>query len=242
MSAGKMTNVIIERGGKKIKNARAKVEDKYYGVEEGVAFLQSVASDAKYKLDQTLELAANLGVDPKHSDQQVRGVVSMPAGTGKSVRVAVICKEDKEDAAKGAGADIVGSNDIIDEIKSGEINFDVCIATPDMMGLIGQVARVLGPKGLMPNPKLGTVTTDVVSAVKNAKSGQVEFRVEKAGIIHAGVGKLSFTKDDLVKNVKALISAVVKAKPSGAKGTYLKSLYMSSTMGPSVRIDIASVS
>lgn len=234
-----MKAIIVERGGKKIKAARKKVEDKEYAVDDAVALLQN-ASETKFV--QTLEIAANLGVDPKHSDQQVRGVVPLPAGTGKDVRVAVICKEDKESVAKEAGADSVGANEIIEEIKAGRINFDVCIATPDMMGVIGQVARILGPKGLMPNPKLGTVTADVATAVKNAKSGQVEFRVEKAGIIHVGVGKLSFTKDDLVKNVKALVSAVLKAKPAGAKGTYLKSLYMSSTMGPSVRVDIASVS
>ena len=230
---------IIEHGGKKIKAARKRVEDREYAVDDGVALLQDTSET---NFVQTLELAMNLGVDPKHSDQQVRGVVPLPAGTGKNVRVAVICKEDKEAVAKAAGADMVGANQIIEEIKAGKINFDVCIATPDMMGAIGQVARILGPKGLMPNPKLGTVTADVATAVKNAKSGQVEFRVEKAGIIHVGVGKLSFTKDDLVKNVKALVSAVLKAKPAGAKGTYLKSLYMSSTMGPSVRIDLASVS
>ena len=230
---------IIEHGGKKIKAARKRVEDREYAVDDGVALLQDTSET---NFVQTLELAMNLGVDPKHSDQQVRGVVPLPAGTGKNVRVAVICKEDKEAVAKAAGADMVGANQIIEEIKAGKINFDVCIATPDMMGAIGQVARILGPKGLMPNPKLGTVTADVATAVKNAKSGQVEFRVEKAGIVHVGVGKLSFTKDDLVKNVKALVSAVLKAKPAGAKGTYLKSLYMSSTMGPSVRVDIASVS
>ena len=230
---------IIEHGGKKIKAARKRVEDREYAVDDGVALLQDTSET---NFVQTLELAMNLGVDPKHSDQQVRGVVPLPAGTGKNLRVAVICKEDKEAVAKAAGADMVGANQIIEEIKAGKINFDVCIATPDMMGAIGQVARILGPKGLMPNPKLGTVTADVATAVKNAKSGQVEFRVEKAGIVHVGVGKLSFTKDDLVKNVKALVSAVLKAKPAGAKGTYLKSLYMSSTMGPSVRVDIASVS
>jgi len=234
-----MKEMITERGGKKIKTARKKIEDKEYAVDDAVVLLQTLSET---KFCQTLEIAANLGVDPKHSDQQVRGIVPLPAGTGKDVRVAVICKEDKEAAAKAAGADIVGAAEIIEDIKAGKINFDVCIATPDMMGVVGQVARILGPKGLMPNPKLGTVTADVVTAVKNAKSGQVEFRVEKAGIVHVGVGKLSFTKDDLVKNVKALVSAVVKAKPAGAKGTYLKSIYMSSTMGPSVRIDIASVS
>lgn len=235
-----MGNILItERGGKKIRAARAQVEDREYDVEDGVALLQKTSNT---KFVQTLELITNLNVDPKHSDQQVRGVVSLPAGTGKDVRVAVICKEDKEVAAKAAGADIVGSADVIEAIKAGKINFDVCIATPDMMGLIGQVARVLGPKGLMPNPKLGTVTPDVATAVKNAKSGQVEFRVEKAGIVHAGVGKLSFATSDLVSNVKALVSALIKAKPSGAKGAYLESIYLTSTMGPSVRVNIASVS
>lgn len=232
-------NNIIERGGKKIRSARKKVEHKEYTGDEGIALVQSL-SQAKF--NETLEIAVKLGVDPKHSDQQVRGVVPLPAGTGKDVRVAVICKEDKEAAAKAAGADIVGSTEIIEEIKAGKINFDVCIATPDMMGLVGQVARILGPKGLMPNPKLGTVTPDVATAVKNAKSGQVEFRVEKAGIVHVGVGKLSFSKEDLLNNIKALLSALIKAKPSGAKGAYLKSVHLSSTMGPSVRLDIASVS
>lgn len=230
---------VIGRGGKKIRSARKKIEDKEYHCDEAIALLQT---QSYAKFDETMECVVNLGVDPKHSDQQVRGVVPLPAGTGKDVRVAVICKEDKEAVAKAAGADIVGSMQIIEEIKAGKINFDVCIATPDMMGIVGQVARVLGPKGLMPNPKLGTVTPDVATAVKNAKSGQVEFRVEKAGIVHVGVGKLSFKKEDLLSNIKALLSALIKAKPSGAKGTYLKSIYLSSTMGPSVRLDIASVS
>lgn len=230
---------VKEHGGKKIIEARKKIESKEYAANDAIALLKSLSY---VKFDETLELVAKLGVDPKHSDQQVRGVVPLPAGTGKDVCVAVICKEDKEAAAKAAGADIVGSTDIIEDIKAGKINFDVCIATPDMMGLVGQVARILGPKGLMPNPKLGTVTQDVATAVKNAKSGQVEFRVEKAGIVHVGVGKLSFSIEDLVSNVKTLVSALIKAKPSGAKGTYLKSVYVSSTMGPSVSIDIASVS
>jgi len=227
---------MIERkiGGKNLRNAKLKIEDKAYSILEAVEIIQKVKFA---KFDETLDVVMRLGVDPRHSDQQVRGVVALPSGTGRDVRVAVICKEDKEAAAKAAGADIVGSTDIIEEIKSGKINFDVCIATPDMMALIGQVARVLGPKGLMPNPKLGTVTPDVATAVKNAKSGQVEFRVEKAGIIHAGVGKLSFSGVDLTTNVNALVSAVVKAKPAGAKGVYLKAIYLSSTMGPSVRID-----
>lgn len=183
-----------------------------------------------------------LGVDPKHSDQMVRGVVALPAGTGKVSRFAVICKDEQIEEAKAAGADIAGSTEIIDDIKAEKINFDVCIATPNMMPAIGAVARILGPKGLMPNPKLGTVTTDIVTAIKNAKSGQVEYRVEKAGIIHAGIGKLSFSKQDLLDNASTLISAVVKAKPSGANGNYLKAIYLSSTMSPSVKIDLASIS
>ena len=226
--------------GKKIAAVIKELDQtKQYSLQDAIATIKKVSFT---KFDETLEVAINLGVDPRHSDQMVRGIVSLPAGLGKDVKVAVICKDEKVAEAKAAGADLAGSLAIIDDIKAGKIDFDVCIATPDMMGIVGQVARVLGPKGLMPNPKLGTVTADVATAVKNAKSGQVEFRVEKAGIVHVGVGKLSFTKDDLVKNVKALVSAVVKAKPAGAKGTYLKSIYMSSTMGPSVRIDIASVS
>ncbi len=224
---------------KNIRSMRSKVDSsRQYNFTEAVSILQEVSF---VKFDSTLEVIMNLGVDPRHSDQMVRGVTNLPAGTGKNVRVAVICKDDKIAEAKSAGADIAGSVEIIDEIKSGKIDFDVCVATPDMMAAIGQVARILGPKGLMPNPKLGTVTTDVSTAVKNAKSGQVEFRVEKAGIIHVGVGKLSFASDDLVSNVKALVGAVLKARPSGAKGTYLKSLYLSSTMGPAVKIDVANI-
>jgi large subunit ribosomal protein L1 len=233
-----MSVVLVERGGKKIRAARKRVENKFYSVSDAVETIKSLGLT---KFDETLDLSINLGVDPRHSDQQVRGMVALPAGTGKNVRVAVICKEDKEAAAKAAGADIVGSTDVIENIKAGKVEFDVCIATPDMMGLVGQVARVLGPKGLMPNPKLGTVTPDFATAVKNAKSGQVEFRVEKAGIVHAGVGKLSFNKDDLVSNANALLTAVIKAKPAGAKGVYMKSVYMSSTMGPSFRIDLSSI-
>lgn len=229
---------VRQAGGKNIRNARAKIEDKSYAVNAAIGELKQLSFT---KFDQTLEVVLKLGVDPRHSDQMVRGVVSLPAGTGKTVRVAVICKDEKIAEAKAAGADLTGSAELIEDIKAGKINFDICIATPDMMGLIGQVARVLGPKGLMPNPKLGTVTTDITTAVKNAKSGQVEFRVEKAGIIHAGVGKLSFEVDDLVKNVNSLVSAVVKAKPSGAKGTYLKAVYLSSTMGPALRLDVATV-
>ena len=226
--------------GKKLKEARAKLDfNALCSVENAVATLKEISY---VKFDETLEVVMKLGVDPRHSDQMVRGVVALPAGSGKNVRVAVICKDDKIEAAKIAGADLVGSTDIIEEIKSGKINFDVCIATPDMMGVIGGVARILGPKGLMPNPKLGTVTADIATAVKNAKSGQVEFRVEKAGLIHAGVGKLSFAAGDLVKNAQAFMSAVIKAKPSGTKGNYLKAIYLSSTMGPSMKIDLATIS
>lgn len=224
---------------KNIRAMRAKIDNsRQYNFGEAISLLKEVSF---VKFNETLEVVMNLGVDPRHSDQMVRGVTNLPAGTGKDVRVAVICKDEKVTEAKTAGADVVGSVDLIDEIKSGKIDFDVCIATPDMMASIGQVARILGPKGLMPNPKLGTVTADIATAVKNAKSGQVEFRVEKAGIIHVGVGKLSFSSDDLVANVKALVGAVIKAKPSGAKGAYVKSLYLSSTMGPSLKIDVANI-
>jgi large subunit ribosomal protein L1 len=233
-------NKKITLKGKKLKEARAKLDSNALcSVENAVATLKEISY---VKFDETLEVVMKLGVDPRHSDQMVRGVVALPAGSGKNVRVAVICKDDKIEAAKIAGADLVGSTDIIEEIKSGKINFDVCIATPDMMGVIGGVARILGPKGLMPNPKLGTVTADIATAVKNAKSGQVEFRVEKAGLIHAGVGKLSFAAGDLVKNAQAFMSAVIKAKPSSAKGNYLKAIYLSSTMGPSMKIDLATIS
>ena len=228
------------KGGKKLRIARSQINQQtFYDLETAVGVLRS----ASYvKFDETLEVVMKLGVDPRHSDQMVRGVVALPSGSGKNVRVAVICRDDKVSVALGAGADYAGSVEIIDEIKAGKINFDVCIATPDMMGVVGSVAKILGPKGLMPNPKLGTVTTDIVTAINNAKSGQVEFRVEKAGIIHAGVGKLSFLVQDLLKNLQALISAVMKAKPLGAKGTYLKAIYLSSTMGPSIKIDIATIS
>lgn len=228
-----------EVGGKKIRAARKQIDaSKLYNVAEAVKLLQGVTSS---NFDQTLEIVAKLGVDPRHSDQMVRGVVAMPAGTGKNVRVAVICKDEKKEEALKAGADMAGSAEIIEEIKAGTIAFDVCIATPDMMGSVGQVARILGPKGLMPNPKLGTVTPDIASAISNAKSGQVEYRVEKAGIVHAGVGKLSFTTEDLVKNVDALFAALMKAKPSGLKGTYMKAAFISSTMGPSVKLDLATL-
>lgn len=226
-------------GGKKIRAARENIDPaKLYAATDAISLLKSIAFT---KFDQTLDVVLNLGVDPRHSDQMVRGMVSLPAGTGKTVRVAVFCKDDKFEVAKAAGADLVGSNELIDSIKSGKIDFDICIATPDMMALIGQVAKILGPKGLMPNPKLGTVTTDITTAVKNAKSGQVEFRVEKAGIIHAGIGKLSFDDQDLLTNLKAIVDAVQKSKPSGAKGTYMKQIFLSSTMGPSLKLDLATI-
>lgn len=214
-------------------------QSKEYSLKEAISI---VKKSSFTKFDETLEIAINLGVDPRHSDQMVRGMVSLPAGTGKDVRVAVICKDDKIAEATTAEADLAGSVAIIDDIKAGKIDFDVCIATPDMMGMVGQIARVLGPKGLMPNPKLGTVTADITTAVKNAKSGQVEYRVEKAGIVHVGVGKLSFSEDDLQKNAKTLIDSVLKAKPSGAKGAYLKKIHVSSTMGPSLKVDISTIS
>ncbi len=214
-------------------------QNKEYSLKEAISI---VKKSSFTKFDETLEIVINLGVDPRHSDQMVRGMVSLPAGTGKDVRVAVICKDDKIAEATTAGADLAGSVAIIDDIKAGKIDFDVCIATPDMMGMVGQIARVLGPKGLMPNPKLGTVTADITTAVKNAKSGQVEYRVEKAGIIHAGVGKISFSEADLQKNAQTLIDSVLKSKPAGVKGAYLRKIHVSSTMGPSLKVDISTIS
>ena len=226
--------------GKKLILAKKNIDkSRYLSIKEAIEHLKSIAFT---KFDSTLDIAMNLGVDPKHSDQMVRGMVSLPAGTGKEVRVAVICKEEKVDLAKQSGADLAGGESLIEDIKAGKIEFDVCIATPDMMGLVGQVARILGPKGLMPNPKLGTVTPDIETAVKNAKSGQVEFRVEKAGIIHAGLGKLSFSVEDLHKNASSFVEAVIKAKPSGAKGVFVKAVHLSSTMGPALKIDLSSIS
>ncbi len=209
---------------------------RYYPVEEAVSMIKSKASA---KFDETVEIAMNLGVDPRHADQMVRGVVSLPHGTGKTVRVAVFAKADKADEAKKAGADLVGAEDLAEKIQKGEMNFDRCIATPDMMGVVGRLGKVLGPKGLMPNPKLGTVTMDVAKAVKDAKGGQVEFRAEKQGIIHAGVGKASFSEKQIRENVDAFVDAIMKAKPSGVKGKYLKGIALSSTMGPGVKIDTA---
>ena len=212
--------------------------EKLHGVDEAIAL---VKSNATAKFDETIEIALNLGVDPRHADQMVRGVVSLPSGTGKTVRVAVFAKDAKADEARAAGADVVGADDLIEAIQGGKIDFDRAIASPDMMGLVGRVAKILGPKGLMPNPKLGTVTPNVAQAVKDAKGGQVEYRVEKAGIIHSGIGKASFSAADLRANFDALVGAVVKAKPAGAKGKYLKKLAISSSMGPGVKIDVAEI-
>jgi len=210
--------------------------EKLYGVTEAIALIKENATS---KFDETIEVALNLGVDPRHADQMVRGVVSLPKGTGKTVRVAVFAKDAKAEEALAAGADIVGADDLIEQITNGNIDFDRCIATPDMMGLVGRVAKILGPKGMMPNPKLGTVTPNVGQAVKDAKGGQVEYRVEKAGIIHSGIGKASFSAEDLRENFDALVAAIVRAKPSGAKGKYLRKAAISSSMGPGIRLDVA---
>ena len=202
--------------------------------------VQLVKSNAKAKFDETVAIAMNLGVDPRHADQMVRGVVNLPNGTGKTVRVAVFARGAKADEATAAGADIVGAEDLAEQIQGGKIDFDRAIATPDMMPIVGRLGKILGPRNLMPNPKVGTVTMDVAQAVKNAKGGEVQFKVEKAGVIHGGVGKASFAPEQLVENVKAFVQAVNRAKPSGAKGTYLKKIALSSTMGPGVTVDIAS--
>ena len=197
---------------------------------------------ATAKFDETIEIAMNLGVDPRHADQMVRGVVQLPSGTGKTMRVAVFAKGDKAEEAKAAGADLVGAEDLAKEIQDGRMDFDRCIATPDMMAVVGRLGKVLGPRGLMPNPKLGTVTPDVAGAVSAAKAGSVEFRAEKAGIVHAGIGKASFSEDAIAANVRAFVDAILKAKPSGAKGTYLEKVAISSTMGPSMKLDVAKLS
>jgi len=211
---------------------------KAYSVEEAVKLIKARATA---KFDETIELAINLGVDPRHADQMVRGVVALPNGTGRTQRVAVFAKGAKADEARAAGADIVGAEDLAEQVQKGEINFDRCIATPDMMGVVGRLGKVLGPRGMMPNPKVGTVTMDVTQAIKDAKGGAVEFRVEKAGIVQAGVGKASFTEDAIVQNVKTFVDSVIKARPQGAKGTYVKKVSLSSTMGPGVKIALPSV-
>ncbi len=226
--------------GKRMKKAREHVDpETLYDVVQAVKL---VKDGAKAKFDETVEMAINLSIDPRHADQIVRGVISLPHGTGKSVRVAVFAKGDKAEEAKDAGADMVGAEDLAEQVQAGKIDFDRCIATPDMMGLVGRLGKVLGPRGLMPNPKLGTVTPDVVKAVKAAKGGQLEFRAEKAGIIHAGIGKASFGEAALIENTRAFFDAIMKAKPSGAKGVYVKKASLSSTMGPGVGLEISSLS
>jgi large subunit ribosomal protein L1 len=212
--------------------------ERFYPVDEALSL---VKANATAKFDETVEVALNLGVDPRHADQMVRGVVNLPKGTGKAVRVAVFAKGAKADEAKEAGADVVGAEDLMETIQGGTIDFDRVIATPDMMGVVGRLGKVLGPKGLMPNPKLGTVTMDVAKAVTDAKSGQVEFRVEKAGIVHAGIGKASFSEEDLRENFRAFVDAIMRNKPSGAKGKYVHKLSVSSTMGPGLKVDLGEI-
>ena len=220
------------------KNLEGVDRTKSYPVEEAVRLVKTRATS---KFDETIELSINLGVDPRHADQMVRGVSSLPNGTGRKLRVAVFAKGAKAEEAKKAGADIVGAEDLAEQVNKGEINFDRCIATPDMMGIVGRLGKVLGPRNLMPNPKVGTVTMDVTNAIKDAKGGAVEFRVEKAGIVQAGVGKASFAEDAIVQNVRSFIDSVMKAKPQGAKGVYMKKISLSSTMGPGVKIALGSV-
>jgi len=223
--------------GKRIRAARQSVErGKAYPLEEA---LKLVKERASVKFDETVDIAMNLGVDPKHADQMVRGVCNLPKGSGRTVRVGVFARGPKADEAKAAGADVVGAEDLVEEVQKGNIDFDRCIATPDMMGLVGRLGKVLGPRGLMPNPRVGTVTMDVGEAVKSAKGGAVEFRVEKAGIIHAGVGKASFSEADLAENIRAFVDAVHRAKPTGAKGAYITKISIKSTMGPGVKVDSA---
>ncbi len=226
--------------GKRTTAARAKVDPtKVYKVTDAVKI---VKGNAKAKFDETIEIAINLGVDPKQADQNVRGVVNLPAGTGRTIRVAVFARDKKADEARAAGADIVGAEDLFETVNAGKVDFDRVIASPDMMALVGRLGKVLGPRGLMPNPKVGTVTPNIAQAVKDAKSGSVEFRVEKEGIVHAGVGKASFSEADIEKNIRAFLGAITKARPSGAKGTYLKKVAISSTMGPGVSIDVSDIS
>ena len=225
--------------GKRGKKAREGLDrNAFYKVDTAVDLIKRGATA---KFDETVEVAMNLGVDPRQSDQSVRGVVQLPHGTGKSLRVAVFAKGDKAKLAKEAGADMVGAEDLAEKVQAGQIDFDRCIATPDMMAIVGRLGKVLGPRGLMPNPKLGTVTNDVAQAIKATKGGQVEFRAEKTGLIHAGVGKASFSKEALIDNVKAFVGAVARAKPTGAKGSYIKKVSLSSTMGPGVKLEIASL-
>ena len=220
------------------KNLEGIDRNKTYSLDEAIKLIKERANA---KFDETIEVAMNLGVDPRHADQMVRGVAELPAGTGKTVRVAVFAKGDKAEEAKAAGADIVGAEDLVEQVQKGEINFDTAIATPDMMPLVGRLGKILGPRGLMPNPKVGTVTPNVGEAVKAAKAGAVQFRVEKAGIVHAGIGKASFDEDKIAENVKAFVDAVIKARPEGAKGAYVKKVSLSSTMGAGVAVDLGSI-
>lgn len=230
----------MAKAGKRITTARQGIDrHAVYPLDEAVKMIKD---RGKAKFDETVEIAIGLGVDPRHADQMVRGVVSLPHGTGKSMRVAVFAKGDKAAEAEAAGADLVGAEDLAELIQGGEIDFDRCIATPDMMAVVGRLGKVLGPRGLMPNPKLGTVTQNVGEAVAAAKGGEIQFRVEKAGIIHAGVGKLSFSETQLVENLRAFLDAINKAKPSGVKGTYMKKVSISSTIGPGIKVDVATMS
>ena len=224
---------------KRIAAAYASIErNKLYALKDAVALIRD---NAKAKFDETVEIAINLGVDPRYADQMVRGLMSLPHGTGKTLRVAVFARGERAEEAKAAGADIVGDEDLAEKVQAGQVDFDRCIATPDMMALVGRLGKILGPRGLMPNPKLGTVTMDVKSAVTAAKSGQVEYRAKKGGVIHAGVGKASFSAENLLENIRAFVDTVQKARPTGVKGTYMKKIYLSSTMGPGIEVDIASV-
>jgi large subunit ribosomal protein L1 len=225
--------------GKRLKSAYAAVDaNKSYTLDEAIKLIKS---NAKAKFDETVEMSLNLGIDPRHADQMVRGLTNLPNGTGKTVRVGVFARGPKADEALAAGADVVGAEDLAEKIQAGTIEFDRCVATPDMMGIVGRLGKILGPRGLMPNPRLGTVTMDVKGAVSAAKGGQVEFRAEKAGIIHAGIGKVSFDEAKLLENARALADAVQKARPTGAKGTYMKAAAVSSTMGPGIRVEISSL-
>ena len=229
----------MAKSGKRLRKAYEAIDrDAFYGVDEAV---KTIKERATAKFDETIEVSMNLGIDPRHADQNVRGVIMLPHGTGKSLRVAVFARGDKAKQALDAGADLVGAEDLAEKVQAGQMDFDRCIATPDMMAVVGRLGKVLGPRGLMPNPKLGTVTADVAEAVRAAKGGQVEFRAEKAGIIHAGVGKASFTEQALIENVKAFVGAISRAKPSGAKGTYIRKVSLSSTMGPGMKLEIGTL-
>ena len=230
---------IMAKQGKRLKAANAAYDkDKFHSVEEAIKIIKD---NAKVKFDETIDIAINLGVDPRHADQMVRGVCNLPNGTGRSVRVAVFAKDAKADEAREAGADVVGAEDLMKQIQDGDMPFERVIATPDMMPLVGRLGKVLGPKGMMPNPKVGTVTMDVAKAVRDSKGGAVEFRVEKAGLIHAGIGKTSFTEAKLAENLNAFLTAIQKARPTGAKGVFMRKITVSSTMGPGVKVDLAAV-